>query len=157
MIYSRSSEYAIRAALYLGKIDDGKCAMAKEIAETESIPAHFLAKLLQQLARKGLLRSQKGPSGGFCLRKSAKDVRLIDIVDAVDGLNHYAQCIVGLPECNERMGCPMHNSWIDLHSRIMDYLRRNTVESLVKQMEAKKPARRVAKVAGESKKTLRHL
>ncbi len=93
------------------------------------------------ISRVGLLRSQKGPSGGFCLRRAAKDVRLIDIVDAVDGLDHYAQCVVGLPECHDRMGCPMHNGWISLHRRIMDYLRRNTVGSLVKQMESQKALR----------------
>ena len=137
MIYSRSAEYAIRATLHLGLLEDGKCAMSRKIAEYEDIPAHFLAKLLQQLARKGLLKSQKGPTGGFCLRLAAKDVRLIDIVDAVDGLNHYAQCIVGFPECNDKMGCPMHDSWVALHSRIMDYLKRNTIGSLVRQMETR--------------------
>ena len=135
--------------------------MAKDIASNEKIPSHFLAKLLQQLARKGLLKSQKGPSGGFCLLWKAKDVRLIDIVDAVDGLDHYAKCIVGFPECNDGMGCPMHNSWIALHSRIMDYLRRNTVGSLVRQMEARnqvasrKPRLTGLKPALESKKTSR--
>lgn len=134
--------------------------MAKDIASDEQIPAHFLAKLLQQLARKGLLKSQKGPSGGFCLRLKAKDVRLIDIVDAVDGLDHYAKCIVGFPECNDQAGCPMHNSWIALHSRIMDYLRRNTVGSLVRQMEARnqaagrKPRLKRLKLARESKRAL---
>ena len=161
MIYSRSAEYAIRASLHLGSLEDGKCAMAKDIAADEEIPAHFLAKLLQQLARKGLLKSQKGPSGGFCLRLKAKDVRLIDIVDAVDGLEHYAKCIVGFPECNDRMGCPMHDSWIALHSRIMGYLRRNTVGRLVRQMDARNQAAgRKSRVKGlkparESKKTLR--
>jgi Rrf2 family iron-sulfur cluster assembly transcriptional regulator len=140
MIYSRSAAYAIRASLHLGLLEDGKCAMAREIAAQEEIPAHFLAKLLQILARKGLLKSQKGPTGGFCLRMGAKDVRLIDIVDAVDGLNHYDKCIVGFPQCNDKMGCPMHNSWVALHSRIMDYLKRNTIGSLVRQMETRNSA-----------------
>ena len=153
MIYSRSCEYGIRASLYLGKIEDGKCAMAKEIAQAEGIPAHFLAKILQQLARKGLLKSQKGPTGGFCLRKGAKDVRLIDIVDAVDGLDHYAHCVIGFPECNDRVGCPMHEGWVDLHGRIMKYLRSNTVESLLKQMDAGKPVR-AAKLPRESNRAL---
>jgi len=68
MIYSRSAEYAIRSFVYLARIPDGKFAMARHIAEEEQIPAHFLAKILQELTRKGLLRSNKGPSGGFALR-----------------------------------------------------------------------------------------
>src|SRR3974390_1270997 len=64
MIYSRSAEYAIRAFVHLAQVQEGKYAMVKNIAEQEDIPAHFLAKILQQLARKGLLRSSKGPTGG---------------------------------------------------------------------------------------------
>ena len=55
MIYSRSAEYAIRAFVHLAQVNEGKYAMVKNIAEQEDIPAHFLAKILQQLARKGLL------------------------------------------------------------------------------------------------------
>ena len=71
MIYSRSAEYAIRAFVHLAQVPEGKYAMVKNIAEQEEIPAHFLAKILQQLARKGLLRSSKGPTGGFALRVDA--------------------------------------------------------------------------------------
>ena len=59
MIYSRSAEYAIRAFVNLAQVPEGKYAMVKNIAAQEDIPAHFLAKILQQLARKGLLRSRK--------------------------------------------------------------------------------------------------
>jgi Rrf2 family transcriptional regulator, iron-sulfur cluster assembly transcription factor len=160
MIYSRSSEYAIRASLHLAQVPPGQCAMAKDIAKDEEIPAHFLAKILQQLARKGLLKSTKGPTGGFCMQLKASDIRLIDIVDAVDGLSDYGKCIAGFPECSDKMGCPLHDGWTALHSRIMDYLRRNTIGSLVKKLEAQQrnsrpaPGRR-SKKSPESKKALR--
>src|SRR3974377_2620570 len=86
MIYSRSAEYAIRAFVHLAQVPEGKYAMVKNIAEQEDIPAHFLAKILQQLARKGLLRSSKGPTGGFALRVDSGEIRLLDIVEALDGL-----------------------------------------------------------------------
>ena len=85
MIYSRSAEYAIRSFVYLARVPDGKFAMARNIAEKEKIPAHFLAKILQELTRKGLLRSSKGPSGGFALRVPASQIRLLDLVEALDG------------------------------------------------------------------------
>ena len=65
MIYSRSAEYAIRAFVRLVDVPEGKYAMVRQIAEEAEIPSHFLAKILQQLARKGYLRSSKGPTGGF--------------------------------------------------------------------------------------------
>ncbi|HUJ23697.1 MAG TPA: Rrf2 family transcriptional regulator [Bryobacteraceae bacterium] len=138
MIYSRSSEYAIRAFVHLAQVPDGKFAMVKQIAAEEDIPTHFLAKILQQLARKGLLRSSKGPTGGFSLRVPADEVRLLDIVEALDGLTEYEKCASGLSECSDDMPCPLHDSWKALRSRIMDYLGRNTIADLAKALEQKR-------------------
>jgi Rrf2 family protein len=151
MIYSRSSEYAIRAFVHLAQVPDGRYAMVKNIAESEDIPAHFLAKILQQLARKGLLRSSKGPTGGFALRVDAGDIRLLDIVEALDGLAPYQQCASGLAECNDDMPCSMHDSWVALRSRIMDYLGKNSIADLAKALELKKKSLAVSK----SRKTKR--
>jgi Rrf2 family protein len=145
MIYSRSAEYAIRAFVNLAQVQEGKYAMVKNIAAQEDIPAHFLAKILQQLARKGLLRSSKGPTGGFALRIDASEIRLLDIVEALDGLAPYQQCASGLAECSDDMPCSMHDSWIALRSRIMDYLGRNTIADLAKALELKKKTLAAAK------------
>lgn len=143
MIYSRSSEYAIRAFVHLAQVPEGKYAMVKKIASKEEIPTHFLAKILQQLARKGLLRSSKGPTGGFALRVSADDLRLLDIVEALDGLVEYERCASGLAECSDEMPCALHDSWKPLRSRILDYLSHNTIADLANAVEQK--CRRVAK------------
>ncbi|MGH9666949.1 MAG: RrF2 family transcriptional regulator, partial [Bryobacteraceae bacterium] len=68
MIYSRAAEYAIRAFVQLAGAPSGQYVMVKEIAAQSDVPAQFLAKILQQLVRRGLLRSSKGPTGGFLLR-----------------------------------------------------------------------------------------
>ena len=131
MIYSRSAEYAIRSFVYLARIPDGKFAMARHIAEEEQIPAHFLAKILQELTRKGLLRSNKGPSGGFSLRLPASQIRLLDLVEALDG--------AALAESLDQAPWVL-DSFRDLHSRIMDYLESNTIADVVKALEHKKAA-----------------
>jgi Rrf2 family protein len=138
MLYSRSAEYAIRAFVHLAQVPDGRYAMVKQIAAEEEIPSHFLAKILQQLARKGMLRSSKGPTGGFSLRVPPDEVRLLDIVEALDGLAEYEKCASGLAECNDDMPCPLHDSWKALRSRIMDYLERNTIADLAKALEQKR-------------------
>lgn len=138
MIYSRSAEYAIRAFVHLAGVQDGKYAMVKQIAEQAGIPSHFLAKILQQLARKGFLRSSKGPTGGFCLRIPANDLNLLQIVDAVDGLADYERCPAGMAECNDQAPCGMHDSWKGLRGRIMEYLERTTIEDLSQSFELKK-------------------
>ena len=138
MIYSRSVEYAIRAFVHLAQVPDGQYAMVKSIAEQENIPAHFLAKILQQLARKGLLKSSKGPTGGFALRSDPGDIRLVEIVETLDGLAAYQQCAIGLSECTDEAPCGIHDSWTNLRSRIMEYLGRNTIGDLAKSLEQKK-------------------
>src|SRR5258708_9290148 len=120
MIYSRSAEYAIRSFVYLARIPDGKFAMARHIAEEEQIPAHFLAKILQELTRKGLLRSNKGPSGGFCLRVPASQIRLLDLVEALDG-----------PALSESLDQPPWalDSWRALHCHIIYSLSPTSIPS----------------------------
>jgi Rrf2 family protein len=131
MIYSRSAEYAIRSFVYLARVPTGKFAMARHIAKEEQIPAHFLAKILQELTRKGLLRSNKGPSGGFALRVPASEIRLLDLVEALDGKT--------LKESLNQTPWIL-DSWKDLHSRIMDYLERNTIADVAKALDNKKTA-----------------
>jgi Rrf2 family protein len=140
MIYSRSTEYAIRAFVNLAQVQEGKYAMVKQIAEQEGIPAHFLAKILQQLARKGLLRSSKGPTGGFSLRAHPKDISLIQLVEALDGLTDYQKCVSGLSECTDDAPCGMHDSWKALRSRIMEYLETTTIADLAAALEQKRRA-----------------
>jgi len=136
MIYSRSAEYAIRSLVYLARIPDGKFAMARYIAEEEKLPAHFLAKILQELTRKGLLRSSKGPSGGFSLRVPASQIKLLTLVEALDG-NALADSLNRTPW--------ILDSWKDLHSRIMGYLERNTIADVAQALEQKRAAIETAK------------
>jgi Rrf2 family transcriptional regulator, iron-sulfur cluster assembly transcription factor len=152
MIYSRSAEYAIRAFVHLADVPAGKYAMVKDVAEQTDIPSHFLAKILQQLARKGFLKSSKGPTGGFCLRQPADEIKLLQIVDSIDGLADYQRCISGLAECNDQAPCPMHDSWAGLRSRIMDYLEQTSIADLAhaldqkrKQLEKQRKGRRQKK------------
>ena len=131
MIYSRSAEYAIRSLVHLARIPEGKFAMARNIAQEEKIPAHFLAKILQELARKGMLSSNRGPSGGFSLRIPAAKIKLLDLVEALDG-NALAESLNQTPW--------ILDSWKDLHSRIMSYLECNTIEDVAEALDRKKAA-----------------
>jgi Rrf2 family protein len=126
-------------------VPEGKYAMVKNIAEESEIPTHFLAKILQQLARKGFLRSSKGPTGGFALRKSPDDITLLEIVDAIDGLADYERCPSGITECNDEAPCGMHESWKELRSRIIGYLEGTTISDVARSLQQKREA--LAKLA----------
>lgn len=143
MIYSRSAEYAIRALIHIAAAPAGEYVLVKNVAAEAGIPVHFLAKILQDLARDGFLKSSKGPRGGFRLAYPADEISMLRIVDAVDGAGRYDRCIGGLPECNNRVACGMHDSWMELRSRIMDYLGGTSITDLAKALGGKR--RRLAR------------
>ena len=138
MIYSRSAEYAIRGCVHMAALAPGEYALVKNIAAEAGIPAHFLAKILQDLARDGFLKSSKGPGGGFRLNQPAAEISMLRIVEAVDGAGRYERCIGGSPECHDRAPCGMHDSWKALRSRIIDYLGGTSIADLAKALGEKR-------------------
>jgi Rrf2 family iron-sulfur cluster assembly transcriptional regulator len=130
MIYSRSAEYAIRALIHIAELKDGEYALVKQTAIDCEIPAHFLAKILQDLARLGFLKSSKGPGGGFRLSIAPEKLSLMKIVDAVDGPGRFDRCPGGHAECSQRVVCGLHDSWMPLRSRIIGYLEGTSVAQL---------------------------
>jgi Rrf2 family protein len=143
MIYSRSAEYAVRAFIHMAALAPDEYAMVKHIATEAGIPTPFLAKILQELARDGFLRSSKGPRGGFRLSLPPEEISLRRIVDAVDGAGRYQRCIGGSPECNDRAPCGLHDSFQVLRSRIIEYLESTSVADLAKALGEKR--RRLAR------------
>lgn len=138
MLYSRTAEYAIRALVYLGSLAPGEPALVKRIAADAGIPEHFLGKILQDLARNGLLRSNKGPHGGFRLALPASEIPLMKVVENVDGAGRYERCIAGNPECGDQVLCAMHDSWIPLRTRIVEYLQGTSIADLAKSLGEKR-------------------
>ncbi|MSV29713.1 MAG: Rrf2 family transcriptional regulator [Bryobacterales bacterium] len=140
MFYSRSAEYAIRAFARLSQAPPGTYVMARVLAEREEIPAHFLAKILQDLARRNFIQSNKGPNGGFALIRDGQTpkVTVLDVVQAVDGLDCCERCAVGLPECNDRTPCGMHDSWKAVRSRIIEYLGGTTIADVAAALDRKR-------------------
>ncbi|SRR6266403_1387326 len=138
MIYSRSAEYAVRAFVHMAALAPDEYLMVKRIAAETGIPSHFLAKILQDLARDGLLRSSKGPRGGFRLSQPPEEVSMLKIVEAVDGSGRLDRCIGGSPECNDHAACGMHDSWKALRSRIIGYLEGTSIADLANALGEKR-------------------
>jgi Rrf2 family protein len=112
--------------------------MAKNIAKNENIPLYFLAKLLQDLVKFGLLRSFKGPTGGFRLAKPASEIALYDVMQLIDRENLEERCAVGLYGCSDSTPCPIHESWKDLRKHMLTYLTSTTIEDLTRGLTDKK-------------------
>ena len=138
MLYSKPCEYAIRALSYLALSPDRGSAQGQEIASSENIPAPVLGKILQALVRKGLLESRKGPGGGFRLARRPELITLRDVVAAVDGLDHFLECAVGLERCADDAPCPLHDSWKGLRTQVMNYLETTSLAEMASAVVRKK-------------------
>lgn len=92
MRISRSTGYALLAVGYIGRHKDKKVVLSQEISKQYDIPLEYLLKILQQLVRAHILRSKRGPHGGFSLAKPANKITALQIIEAVDGpmVNHLS-------------------------------------------------------------------
>jgi Rrf2 family protein len=130
-LLSRSNEYAIRALTYLAQGEAGRLYLAREIAEELDLPAPFLGKVLQPLVARGVIKSQRGRSGGFRLARPASDVRLIDIVEAQGSLGPEVTCLLGQRTCRDETACPMHEYWKRASTAFHERLANTTLADLL--------------------------
>lgn len=137
LIFSRQCEYALQAVLFLALRPEGEMTSIKSLARRLGIPYHFLGKILQDLTRKRLLVSLKGPTGGFALAVPAKDVTLFHIVEAIDGAGFLRNCILGFPECSGTNPCAVHFAWGALRDEVYQMLISKNIGELARAM--KKP------------------
>jgi Rrf2 family iron-sulfur cluster assembly transcriptional regulator len=131
-MFSKACQYAIRATVLIAMEGrQGRRMSLVEIAERTGSPKAFTAKVLQQLARAGILESTKGPSGGFDLPPAkARRVKLSMVVKAIDGDEVYRGCGMGLPQCNARKPCPLHDHFQQVRDELRDMLERTDMHTL---------------------------
>lgn len=112
-MFSNSGKYAIRTVLYLShNREEDKRFKVSELADSLSIPSPYLSKILQELSKKGLVSSVKGPKGGFYLSESNLKNTLLDIVLCMEGQDLFDKCILGLPECSGDNPCHLHDYYV---------------------------------------------
>ncbi len=135
-MFSKTCEYSIRAMIFVAqKSKDGNKVGIKEIARGIDSPEHFIAKILQELSRKGLLQSLKGPNGGFYLDRNAFEHTLADIVRMVDGDKLFTGCGLGLKECSELHPCPIHHEFKSLRKGIQSMLEKAKLAEFTDELE----------------------
>ncbi len=130
VIFSKKCEYGMQAVLFLAAQKTGTVVSAGTISEVLKIPLEFISKILQSLRDSGIIRSIKGKTGGFCLAKPASEIKLIDIVKAIDGLGLFQSCVLGFPECSPDTPCPVHDSWGTLRTQAFEMLSNETLDKL---------------------------
>lgn len=123
MFFRRPTQVALDASLFLALEPEGSSRPVREIADALGVPATYLAKVLQSLTRTHLLRSVRGPGGGVQLARPAREIRLWDILSAIDTLDGFECCMLGLRHCNDLHPCPLHTVWAPTRDRILHMLK----------------------------------
>lgn len=130
-MFSKSTEYAIRAILFLAlKATPDKLLGAVDIAHELDFPEAFLGKVLQNLVRKNLIVSIKGPGGGFYIKEDTLNCTILNIVEILEGLDFLCKCGLGLHKCDHVNPCPIHNEYELVKDKIRNALSYKTVNQL---------------------------
>ena len=103
---SQTAEYALRAIVFLAGHETARTTT--EIAAATLVPAGYLAKLMQNLGRAGLVKSQRGLNGGYTLAHKPHELSILAVVNAVDPIQRFAECPLGIPSHGRRL-CPLHH------------------------------------------------
>ena len=129
VIFSKSCELGLQAVLFLST-KSKKIYRAEEISTELKVPKEFVSKVLQILTASGIVGSKKGKNGGFFLAKLPDQIKLIDIVEAIDGLYVFKSCVLGFPGCSHETPCPVHDQWGKLREEALKMLSEETLENL---------------------------
>ena len=121
MQITRQADYAVRAVLHLARGGDQRIATSM-IAEAQRIPPSFLAKIISQLSIAGLLHTSRGARGGVTLARDAKDITLLEVVEAIDGPIQLNECVGDNGSCSFDSDCPLRPIWCDAQEELVGRL-----------------------------------
>ncbi|EKF56295.1 BadM/Rrf2 family transcriptional regulator [Galbibacter marinus] len=132
---SKSCKYAIRACVFVAsKVNDDVKVSMKEIANEIEAPVAFTGKILQMLNKRRIITSLKGPYGGFYCEKYQLETPILEIVNAIDGLAVFKECVMGLHQCSDQHPCPMHFEYSKTKEALMKSFSETTIGSLADKL-----------------------
>ena len=108
---SHTSDYALRAALVLGRAYGRQTVRVDEIADATGAPRNYLAKVLNALAKSGIVTSARGPTGGFALAFPPESITLAQVIDHFDEPHLHTRCLLGNGPCTPDNPCTAHTEW----------------------------------------------
>lgn len=131
MLFSKACQHAIRAMTYLARQELSRPCSIQVISQEAEVPTPFLSKIITLLGRSRLVEARRGPHGGAMLARSASDITVGDILEAIDGPLDERRCVLGLPDCSDQNPCPLHTRWKRLEAQMRQELHALTLLDLV--------------------------
>jgi Rrf2 family protein len=130
MQITRQADYAIRAVRYLAKQGPNQRSATSTVAQEMKIPPSFLAKIISQLSIAGLLHTSRGARGGVTLARDAKEISLLDVVEAIDGPILLNECVGDPADCEFSDDCLVHPIWVEAQEALVKRLRETRFDKL---------------------------
>ena len=127
MQLTRAADYAVRVMIHLAGKPAGTRTSRVELATAAECPAQFLAKVLQNLTRAGLVVSHRGNTGGFELPETHRSASLLQVVEAIEGPIRLNVCLDADRTCNRQACCPAHPVWAEAQKGLIEVLQRSTI------------------------------
>ena len=128
-MFSQTVEYALRAVVHLA-YEAPDARTTAQIAEATQVPKDYLAKILQNLSRKGIVTTQRGVGGGVSLAKEPEGLTILDVVNAVEPIERITTCPLGLRTHGVRL-CPLHRRVDDAMALVEDAFRKTTLAEVL--------------------------
>ncbi|HWH71186.1 MAG TPA: Rrf2 family transcriptional regulator [Candidatus Sulfotelmatobacter sp.] len=144
---SQTAGYAIHA-LGLVANGGGRLCLIREIATLSGIPKPYLAKIVNQLSREGLVSAKRGYRGGIYLTRHPREITLLEIVEAIEGKEFIAECMLGLTDCSTPCLCPTHEIWQRVRDEIKAALGKSTLADVLAAMQGEPAQTEPPKSAG---------
>lgn len=131
MQITRQADYALRAMLYLARLEPNQRAATSQIAEEKNIPPSFLAKIISQLAIAGLIHTSRGARGGVSLARAPEDISVLEVVEAIDGPIGLNDCTHDAADCPFGEDCPLRVLWCSAQEDLVEKLRQTTFAKFI--------------------------
>ncbi len=141
MKFALKTEYGLRAMIDLVTRNSMAPVGTKEIAERQEIPEKFLEQQITALRKAGLIRSQRGARGGCTLAREAREITVLEVIEALDGPVMNMDCISdGSHNCSQSAQCVVQELWQESQVKLREYLGSVTIGDLAARQEKKAAA-----------------
>jgi len=131
-LLSVEGDYGLRAIIFLACQPSGKITFVSEISHDQIIPTAFLFKILRKLVKKGIVKSYRGPNGGYALAKDPSQITFLEVIEAIDGPMTVNRCLSEMTQCILERSCKMFNAWQRIQEHITSELDTLTIADLLK-------------------------
>lgn len=136
-MFSKTAEYAMRATIFIAQKGTIEHKLGiEEIAKAIGSPQSFTAKILQMLTKDNkVIRSARGPHGGFYITRQSKKLPVRAVLEAVNEEDILTKCVLGLHQCSEQKPCPMHSQYKIVKQQLIQLFENKTIQDLANDVD----------------------